>query len=35
MAEVSDAILQVTERKFQASPFVLLISGMKIKTKDP
>jgi hypothetical protein len=35
MAEVRDAILQGAERKFQASPFVLLISGVKIKKRDP
>jgi hypothetical protein len=35
MAEVRDAIFRGARRKFQASPFVLLISDKKIKTIDP
>jgi hypothetical protein len=35
MSEIRDAILRGARRKFQASPFVLLISDMKLKKVDP
>jgi len=35
MSEVRDAILRGARRKFQASPFVLLISDTKIKRVNP